>query len=1036
MAILEEHVGDGPASEGFGIWQQFTVRDGLPDMKIESLFEDSDGAMWIGTHDRGVVRYDGYEFETFSRGEGIGGDGVFSILQDPDGDMWFGTNTGITRYDGERFEQIEFGEACSFLWGSCVDDQGNLWFGLECRPGRPAAVCRWDGREAKLIEVGNRTSKRGFSIHAVIEDGEGGIFCGGHGLYRLSEGQSRELGTDSEILDVIELYLNDGALLILQKTGLYRTVRESIELECVVKTGRSCGGAEGLDGTIWLAETHGRITHCGLDGASVTRRVDASLWQGACVDRLGRLWLGTYGMGLLRCETDRVALFRTDHGLPTDRVRCVERNSQGMLWAGTTGGLARQKKEGSFETRDGTSQLLPFEVTSLASGDGNLWVGTRTGRVYMGCGGSVARCADVDEATSQSISALVVGRDGKAWFSSSHLDVLGYFLDAQSFVIAQDVRHPAHIADMAIDSQGLVWVASSNIAQWDGLCCIDTHDFTLNRQVALGVPVFSLCRADDGRFWIGTTDGLVRYDPESDQIHRETDLPCAVKSLAAGGEGSVWIGTEGGGVYHYDGEVLQTIEFSDSAANVVHDVFRDDCGDIWFATDGGLIRYRPANSRPEILITRVLAEEEILDLENVQISEEASHFVVQFRGRSDVDGVSQLVYRCRLDGADGVDGEWRQTNACQMEYSRLSPGDYTFSVQAIDRDLSYSRIATMKVKVIPDPRMVAFNEALRAGPGQTRFVGESRVLREVEAIIKRVAQADATVLILGETGTGKGIAARMVHEMSPRREGMFIQVNCGALQEGLVDSELFGHERGAFTGAVTKRLGKFELADGGSIFLDEIGDLPPASQTKLLHVLQEFVVERVGGTKRIRVDVRVIAATNRDLNEAIARGTFRSDLYYRLNTFPINMPPLRDRRGDLPQLARHFVQLFAEHLNRKPPQITDEAMAHLLSYDWPGNVRELEHIMERAVILVDGSRILPEHTSLSASGAGGGNVHEDAILPIDEYERRYFARVLKHTAGVIQGKHGAAVLLGMHPNTLRSRLAKLGVKVGGPGKLR
>ena len=1033
MAILEGHVGDGRPTEAFGIWEQFTIRDGLPDMKIESLFEDSAGVMWIGTHDRGVVRYDGYEFETFSRGDGIGGDGVFSILQDLEGDMWFGTNTGITRYDGNSFEQIEIEEECSFLWASCVDDRGNLWFGLERRPGRPAAVCRWDGKRAEVIEVGERTRREGFSVHALIADGEGGILCGGHGLYQLSGDRSSELAIDSSLYDVMELFLfGDGSILVVQYAGVSGVgPRETFGLEHLVETGRFCGAARCPDNTFWIATEDGTVVHIGLDGSRLVRRISANLWRPVCVDHIGRLWLGTYGMGLLCCEIDRLTLFRADHGLPSNQVRCVTRDSEGTLWAGTTGGLARQKQS-SFETMDGADKLLPFEIASIARGDeGMLWVGTRSGRVYVGSGGSFATCAEIPPAVAQSISALVVDPEGRVWFSGSHLDVLGYFLDAQRLVIIQDARHPAHIADMAVDPQGLVWVASSNVSQWDGLCCIDGQDLTRSRQVALGVPVFSVCLADDGRFWVGTTDGLVRCDPVSNQTDREADLPCAVKSMALGESGSVWIGTEGGGVFHYDGEVLQTVEFPDSAANVVHDVFRDERGDIWFATDGGLIRYSPANSRPEIRISGVFADEEILGLEDVQVSGEVSHFVVQFRGRSDVDAVSQLVYRYRLEG---IDTDWRQSNACRAEYSRLTPGDYTFSVQAIDRDLSYSRIATLRVKVTADPKMIAFSEALRVGPAQPRFVGESRILKAVEASIRRVARADATVLILGETGTGKGIAARMVHELSPRREGMFIQVNCGALQEGLVDSELFGHERGAFTGAVTRRLGKFELADGGSIFLDEIGDLPPASQTKLLHVLQEFEIERLGGIGRIPVDVRVIAATNRDLNEAIALGTFRSDLYYRLNTFPIEIPPLKDRREDLPQLARYFVQKFAEHLNRRAPEITDEAMADLLSYDWPGNVRELEHIMQRAVILVDGSSILPEHTSLSRDRTANGNIQEDAILPIDEFERRYFARVLKHTGGVIQGKHGAAVLLGMHPNTLRSRLAKLGMSATSDGR--
>jgi transcriptional regulator with GAF, ATPase, and Fis domain len=375
---------------------------------------------------------------------------------------------------------------------------------------------------------------------------------------------------------------------------------------------------------------------------------------------------------------------------------------------------------------------------------------------------------------------------------------------------------------------------------------------------------------------------------------------------------------------------------------------------------------------------------------------------------------------------EGYDPDWQPAYTRQVEYRDLPLGEYTFQVKAVDRDLNYSEPASVRVVVEPDPHLDAFTRALSASGTSEEFVGASDALHRMQTQLREVAPTDLTVLILGETGTGKGLAARTLHALSPRRGGPFIQVNCGAIPEGLVESELFGHERGAFTGAAHRQMGRVELAEGGTLFLDEIGDMPLAAQTKLLHVLEEHTFQRVGGTEALKVEVRIIAATNRDLGGMVRSGAFREDLYFRLQGFVIALPPLRDRVEDIPLLAEYFAERFARHLDRAAPAFSEEAVARLQTHTWPGNVRELEHVVQRGVLMCTGDRIEGEDVVLPSEPEAslGGEV---AILPLEEHEKRHIERALKATGGVIFGEHGAAKLLDINPHTLRARIKRYGL---------
>jgi DNA-binding NtrC family response regulator len=308
------------------------------------------------------------------------------------------------------------------------------------------------------------------------------------------------------------------------------------------------------------------------------------------------------------------------------------------------------------------------------------------------------------------------------------------------------------------------------------------------------------------------------------------------------------------------------------------------------------------------------------------------------------------------------------------------------------------------------------------------IVGDSPALRRVLALAAQVAPTDSTVLIQGETGTGKELVARAIHDRSPRRERPLVRINCAALPRDLVESELFGHEKGAFTGAVQQRRGRFELADGGTLLLDEVGELPLEAQAKLLRVLQEHEFERVGGARSLRADVRVIAATNRDLQAQVAAGGFRSDLYYRLNVFPIAMPPLRERRDDIPRLVQHFAAKAARKLGKTLEGIAPAFIEQASAYDWPGNIRELENLIERAMIMSDGTRLDAIELFSKASPSDKASPAAQADATLEEIERAHIRRVLERTRWAIEGERGAARLLGLNPSTLRGRLRKLGIR--------
>jgi formate hydrogenlyase transcriptional activator len=340
---------------------------------------------------------------------------------------------------------------------------------------------------------------------------------------------------------------------------------------------------------------------------------------------------------------------------------------------------------------------------------------------------------------------------------------------------------------------------------------------------------------------------------------------------------------------------------------------------------------------------------------------------------------------------------------------------------AVENALAFQEIAELKNKLTEEK--LYLEDEIRTEHNFEEIVGESPALKALLYQLQTVAPTDSTVLILGETGTGKELIARALHNLSTRRDRTFVKINCAAIPTGLLESELFGHERGAFTGAIAQKLGRFELADKGTLFLDEVADIPPELQPKLLRVLQEQEFERLGSTRTRRVDVRLVAATNRDLGHMVENGQFRSDLFYRLNVFPLSVPPLRERPEDIATLVRYFAQRYARRMNRHVETVSAESIAALERYHWPGNIRELENLIERAVILSP-SPVLHIPLSELKSNPDG---HPPGLPTLAEAERDHILRALEESKWVLGGPKGAAAMLGMKRTTLQSRMQKLGI---------
>ena len=670
----------------------------------------------------------------------------------------------------------------------------------------------------------------------------------------------------------------------------------------------------------------------------------------------------------------------------------------------------------------------------VVDGRGQIWSGGDTGQVYRWEDQTPQAISVAEEAHFGEVTGLCEDGQGRIW--------VGMFRGHFSFGWIEENRFTPFdewIIDecraLLQDQNGVFWVGF--YGRVPALYCYeDGHFHAADVAEAESIAYVNVLWEHQNTLWVGTAKGVFALDLSSREVRHFTAEQFGLSAngilaLTADSRSNIWMGTSGGGVLRYDGQTFQNIRLGPSALeNMVEAVLCDRRGRLWFGTRAGLVAYQPGHTPPRLVIREVMAGTLLAAPEAVSCPESTPEIRIHFQGISFRTGARQMRYSYRLLGHNPAEPWSAFTVADMVAYSSLPVGEYRFEVRTMDRDGLLSEVASVEIQILPDAkteRIHALESVLRATDHVVH--SQSWAMRQVMEQTVRVAETAMTVLVLGETGTGKGLLAQTIHETSTRRKRPFIQVNCGALPAGLVESELFGHEKGAFTGADSRQLGRFELADGGTLFLDEIGDLPLESQRVLLHILEEDALTRVGGKQPVSVDVRVIAATNRDLRQAIEEGMFREDLFYRLSVFTLELPPLRQRQEDIPALVAHFAERYAQHLRRSVPILDEGVVSHLQGYAWPGNVRELEHLINRAVLLCEAGVIRVGDLLLPSVGQRSG----EAVLPAPAAgegldEKQQLVEALQATNWMIYGERGAARLLGMNPEKLRYRMQKYGLR--------
>ncbi|MBT4498874.1 MAG: sigma 54-interacting transcriptional regulator [Gemmatimonadetes bacterium] len=1026
------------------LWQSFCIRDGLPSATINDILQDRRGDLWLATAAGGACRYDGTQFTTFTIRDGLASNTLWSILEDCEGNLWFGTESqGVSRYDGQRFTTFttQDGLVGDTIGTMAEDREGNLWFATgDMYDAGGVGVSRFDGRHFTTFTT--RDGLASDHILAIAQDREDHLWFGtyGHGVSRY-DGQHFTTFTTQDglagdaVTDILtdrngDLWfstgwLEDGMGGVSRFDGHHFstfTARDGLASDHVLSI------AEDRGGDLWFGTYgHGVSRYDGQHFTTFTTQnglAGNQVWS-IFEDRQKHLWFATQGGGIGRYDGAHCASFTTQDGLADNGVMCIREDHSGGIWFGTWHGVCRY---------DGTKlvhieELAEHNVPAiLEDRQGRLWFGTSDGNGLIRYDGESTTTFTTDDGLpSNAIPAIAEDRDGNLWLGGGQTEMGGVCrYDGADFTTftTPDSLADQHINAILEDRSGRIWFAAwvGGVSYYDGERFVN---LTTRNGLAWD-SVLSIAEDRDGNLWFGTFgDGVSRYDGRNFITLTARDgLPSnVVTAILEDDKGHLWFGTYGGGVCRYDGLVFQNFSRKDGLVHdAVQDIRQDTRGNIWIATEGGVTRYRPWRTSPSVRFTYLIADRRYRAEEEIHLPISQRIVTFEFQGRSFTTAPDQMAYVYRLEGRDA---DWQVIYGGRVEYQDLEQGSYTFHVRAVDRDLNYSEPASLSLIIEPDPHIQALTSALNASSSTGEFIGQSNALRQVEQRLAEVAPTHLTVLILGETGTGKGLAARAIHRLSQFGDGPLIQVNCGAIPEGLVESELFGHERGAFTGAVSRKLGKVELAKNGTLFLDEIGDMPLEAQVKLLRLLEERTFERIGGAESLSAEVRVVAATNRDLRKMVDERRFREDLYFRLQPFPVRLPPLRERREDIPLLALYFMERMAAHLSKPLESLSMEAMQALQEYDWPGNVRELEHVVQRAVILCPGVEIQAREIFLDPGQTAADPAAE--ILPLEEYERRYIRDVLEKTGWLIGGEQGAATRLGLRESTLRSRMKKLGI---------
>ena len=1023
---------------------QYTVFDGLAGMQVEDIYQDRRGLLWIATADGGVSRFDGAHFDTFGLLDGLPSLTVMSIAEDQDGRLLFGTlGGGLAAYDGRGFQvyTTEHGLPSNDIMSLQPQADGSIRVLTDAGIG-------WFA-EGQCVERVTEIAGQPLGwVYDMVTDTTGTTWLA-----------TQQLGTIS--LDGRRMSAKNGAMQWPWKfaqgtSGLLWIAFRYVGTEVVIgrydpdsqrldliKADEAIEGTEAVNhgtrhvrlddrGWLWIARRgvlvyDGDGWHPFSAGLPDVHFSDARLTY---ADREGNIWVGLWGGGLIFCDPVSVQLYTGADGLPDSGVHQLSEDHQGRIWIGTMGGLACLE--------DG--QIRPVEtgyrVSSLAiDRQGQVWRESPGGKVIKGVG-KEAQVIEVIKDNHYEEINLYLDQEGGIKVGTSE----GYLGRIENDRFIAEKQGPVNCRVVLQDSEGTLWVGI--YGKTPALYYYKDGHFHVSDMTGIETVGYVSALCDyEGALWIGTANGLFAFDYRAQKVRRFTadqgDLSVnSILALVADPQQEcLWIGTSGGGVLKYDGRGFQSIRLGKSTLeNIVEAILRDSQGRLWFGTRAGLIAYQPGDTPPGLVIRQVMAGRLLEMPQAVSCPDSTPEVQFHFQGLSFRSGAEQMRYSHRLVG-HGPAEEWSAfTSANRVSYNGVPVGQFCFEVRALDRDGLMSEVASLDVQVFPDEKSVRLQRLehmLRDADQDLLY--QSQAMTQLLEEVAQMAETDMTMLVMGETGVGKGVLAERIHNLSRRQGQPFVALNCGSLPAGLIESELFGHERGAFTGAVKRHIGCFERANYGTLFLDEIGDLPLEAQRALLRILENYYLTRVGGEKSIPVDVRVIAATNKDLKEAIRVGAFREDLFYRLSVWPVKLPPLRERREDIPLLAAHFTRRYAQSLQRPVPALGAGVVKHLQAYAWPGNVRELEHLIRRAVVLCRGEVIQMEDVSLGAEDAATEKPPEPlvAAAPVEaefKGEKQQIAEALQAANWMVYGERGAARLLGMNPEKLRYRMQKYGLR--------
>ena len=1039
-----ESGGSGIKSLGINSAHRYTLSDGLAGMQVEDIYQDRRGLLWIATADGGISRFDGTRFDTFNMADGLPHPTVMAIAEDAAGKLWFGTlGGGLAGFQDGQFQvyTTEHGLPSDEIVGLQPQVDGSLrvltsaGFGSFV-DGRCSGVTT-DIEGRPIGRVYDMATDAAGTTWLATQD-RGVISLDGHGLdendgvgavrwaWKLTQDQSGHLW--------IVFHRRSGKAI-----ARYDPKRKRLEgIDAITGVGGSHimpNGARHVrvdhKGWVWVSLLRDVLVYDGRDWHSFSEHFPEVEFRQARVtyeDREGNIWVGVYNRGLVLFDPVSFKAYTEADGLPHRNVTSLEEDGTGRLWIGTEGGLAFLE--------DGGIQRTGMSRTVSALGvdrEEMLWIGEGN-QVFKGPGVRARGIPLCSQNEYDFAIGLCGDREGRVWVFTRG-GKMGWIEGDRMVEVDQGLPRPIPFESVGLNSHGGFWIGAHGttpaLYHVGKDHRLKAADFSELKSV---FNVTALCE-QQRTLWVGTNTGLFAVEYESGKVWQFTKdqngLPTnSILSLAVDGSHSLWVGLGGGGgVLKYDGQTFHNIRLGSSVEeDTVNIILCDSRGRLWFGTLEGLKMYGPPHTPPGIVIRRIVNGRLLETTGPVVFPEDIPELAIHFQGiRFRAGGPGQMGYSHRLVG-HGPAEEWSDFATDRMvAYQGLPAGEYRFEVRVRDMDDLVSEVAGLEVQVVPaqggglddpeDEPLASLQTEASPSPTVSGFLSG----------LGQVVETDMTLLLAGETGTGKSLLAREIHNLSPRREHPFVQINCAALPPGLVESELFGREQGMLSGAAAGQIGCFERAHGGTLFLDAVSDLPLQAQGALLHVLEDGRIRRVGGSEPIQVDVRVIAATNSDLQEAVRGGTFRQDLYYRLSGFPVVLPPLRERREDIPVLAGHFAARFAHQLKRPVPNLGEDVVEHLQRYSWPGNVRELEHMIRRAVVLCEGNEI--QVSDLPLSGEWPGSVQPAGPgAPEGKDEKQQILDALKATNWIVYGDRGAARLLGMHPEKLRYRMSKYGLR--------